>query len=96
MILKITGKIIAIPMIILFSVLYYMLYGASNLYCRVAGIAYVLLGLLAILAIATQQWISLEIFGILAAVGFIVVMLAGHILGMLDSAKEFFGEVLHA
>ncbi len=95
MILKIMGKIVAIPMIILFLVLYYMLYGASNLYCRVAGTAYTLLGIFAILAIITKQWIALEIFGILAVAGFIVIMLAGHILGLLDCAKEYFGAVLH-
>ena len=96
MILKIMGKVVAIPMVILFSVLYYMLYGASNLYCRVAGTAYTLLGIFAILAIITQQWIALVIFGILAAAGFIVILLAGHMLGVLDCAKEYFGSVLHA
>ena len=95
MILKIMGKIIAIPMVIIFSALYYMLYGASNLYCRIAGTAYTLLGIFAVLAIITKQWIALEIFGILATAGFIVIMLAGHILGLLDCAKEYFGAVLH-
>ena len=94
--LKLLCKIIAVPMVILFTVLYYIMYGAARVYCRVAGTVYVFIGICIFLAIITKQWLNLEIFGILAGAGLLILIAAGWLLGSFDSGREYFKGKLSA
>ncbi len=66
MILKMLGKILATIGIIVFSALLLAIKVIENIGAHVAGLALVLLGILALMAIISTNWFALTVFVVLA------------------------------
>lgn len=58
-------KFLMLPVIFILSVMKLFLEGATKVYCLVAGVAINLLVIFSVLAIITQQWFALVVFGVI-------------------------------
>lgn len=54
--IKLVGKVISVPMIIIFTVLYLLTYAAAYIYCKLTGIAFTFLAICAVIVIISKQW----------------------------------------
>lgn len=94
LILKLCGKIIALPMILVMTILFYVVTIFSRIYGLAAMVFNLVIMLCAIIALFLQQWNNLGI-----AIGILVVsyLLMGAwdiIAGVFAYAKVFFTELL--
>ena len=93
---KVLGKIIAIPMILVMTVLFYIVTIFSRIYGLAATVFNLVIMLCAIVALVLQQWNN---FGIAVAILVISYLLMGAwdiVAEFFASAKEFFTGVLFA
>lgn len=81
-------KLLMLPVVVVFCVMKLFLEGAAKLYCLVVGIVINLLAVCSVLAIITQQWFALILFGILFVIILSVFLCAGMITVLLDNIKD--------
>lgn len=81
-------KILGLPVILIIDFIRLLLKGATKIYCLVAGIAINLLAICSVLAVITQQWFALGVFGILFFVVMAILFCFGFIVMVLDRLKE--------
>lgn len=94
--LKLLGKIIAIPMIIIMTILFYTIFVLSRIY-KLAALVFNLAFLLcAVMALCLQQWRNFWIAVAILVISYIVLGAWDVISGIVASAKAFFVEVLFA
>lgn len=62
--MRFTVRFLKLPIIMVLGLLSLLIEGATRLYCLVAGVAINLLLVCSVLAIVTQQWFALGLFGI--------------------------------
>ena len=81
-------KILAMPVMLVVCFIRLFLKGATKVYCLMAGIAINLLAICSVLAVITQQWFALGVFGILFVAILAVLYGAGVFMVVLDNVKE--------
>ena len=77
--MKIVKKIVTFPIIIVLSILSRLIDLIIKAECWVAGVGFLLLAILAILAVIKQQWIQVGVFAGLAGLGIILLFLSANI-----------------
>lgn len=86
--MNIVKKIIVFPIIIVLSILSRLINLIIKAECWVAGVGFLLLAILAILAIMKKQWLQLGIFAGMAGVGAIFLFLSANIQILLEDSLE--------
>ncbi len=86
--MNIVKKIIIFPIIIVLSILSRLINLIIKAECWVAGVRFLLLAILAILAIIKYQWLQVGIFAGMAGVGAIILFLSANILIVLEFGLE--------
>ncbi|MBO4609832.1 MAG: hypothetical protein J5696_08190 [Lachnospiraceae bacterium] len=86
--MKVIKKIVTFPIIIVLGILSWLIDLIIKAECWVAGVGFLLLAILAILAIIKQQWIQVGIFAGLAGLGVILLVLSANIQIWIESGLE--------
>ncbi len=95
-VLKLLGKIIALPMILVLTILFYVVTILSRIY-GLAAIAFNLtIMLCAIIALVLQQWNNFGIAVAILVVSYLIMGAWDIIAGMFVCARDFFTRVLFA
>ena len=81
-------KFLMLPVIFILSVMKLFLEGATKVYCLVAGVAINLLVIFSALAIITQQWFALVVFGVIFVFILGVLFVTGRIGLFLENLKD--------
>ena len=77
--MRIVRKIVILPIIIVLSILNRLIELIIKAECWVAGVGFLLLAILVILAVIKQQWLQVDVFTGLAGLGIIVLILSANI-----------------
>ena len=77
--MKVIKKIVTFPIIIVLGILSWLIDLIIKAECWVAGVGFLLLAILAILAIIKQQWIQVGIFAGLAGAGVVLLFLSANL-----------------
>ena len=86
--MRIVKKIVIIPIILVLSILSRLINLIIKAECWVAGVGFLLLAILAILAIIKHQWLQVGIFAGMAGVGAIFLFLSANIQILLEDSLE--------
>ena len=86
--MRIVKKIATFSIIIVLSVLRCLIDLFIKVECWVAGVGFLLLAILTILAIIKQQWLQVGVFAGLAGVGLIIPFLSANIQVWIESGLE--------
>ncbi len=86
--MRIVKKIVIFLFIIVLSILSRLVDLIIKAECWVAGVGFILLAILAILAIIKHQWLQVGIFAGMAGVGAIVLFLSANIQVLLEDGLE--------
>ena len=86
--MRIVKKIIILLIIIVLSILSRLINLIIKAECWVAGVGFLLLAILAILAIIKHQWLQVGIFAGMAGVGAIFLFLSANIQILLEDSLE--------
>lgn len=86
--MNIVKKIVVFPIIIVLSILSRLINLIIKAECWVAGVGFLLLAILAILAIIKHQWLQVWIFAGMAGVGAIFLFLSANIQILLEDSLE--------
>ena len=86
--MKIVKKIVTFPIIIVLSVLSRLIDLIIKAECWVAGVGFLLLTILAFLAIVKHQWLQVGVFAGLAGAGLIILFLSANIQVWIESGLE--------
>ena len=87
--MKIVKKVVTFPIVIVLSVLSRLIDLIIKAECWVAGVGFLLLAILAILAVIKQQWLQVGVFTGLAGMGLIVLFLSANIQFWIESGLEW-------
>ena len=79
---------IILPMIIVMSLLSLMITIVASVYENVAGLPMKLVGICILLALFTKSWLAAVLFGIILAMGYLVVILAAFVSSLLDVGRN--------
>ena len=79
---------IILPMIIVMSLLSLMITIVASVYENVAGLPMKLVGICILLAFFTKSWLAAVLFGIILAMGYLVVILAAVVSSLLDVGRN--------
>ena len=77
--MRIIKKIVTFPIIIVLSILSRLIDLIIKAECWVAGVGFLLLAILAILAVIKQQWLQVSAFAGLAGAGVVLLFLSANI-----------------
>ena len=86
--MKIVKKIVTFPIIIVLSILRCLINLIIKAECWVAGVGFLLLAILAILAVIKQQWIQVGVFAGLAGIGILLLFLSANIQVWIETGLE--------
>ena len=86
--MKIVKMIVIFPIIIVLSILRCLINLIIKAECWVAGVGFLLLAILAILAVIKQQWLQVGIFVGLAGLGAIILFLSANIQAWIELVLE--------
>ena len=86
--MKVVKKIVIFPIIIVLSILSRLIDLIIKAECWVAGVGFLLLAILAILAIIKQQWLQVGIFAGLAGLGMVILFLSANIKVWIEGGLE--------
>ena len=86
--MNIVKKIVVCPIIIVLTILSRLINLIIKAECWVAGVGFLLLAILAILAIIKHQWLQVGIFTGMAGVGAVLLFLSANIQILLESSLE--------
>lgn len=86
--MKIVKKIVIFPTILVLRIIRWLINVIIKAECWVAGVGFLLLAVLAILAIMKQQWLQVGIFAGMAGVGAIFLFLSANIQVLLEDGLE--------
>ena len=86
--MRIVKKVIVFPVIIVLSILNRLINLLIKAECWVAGVGFLLLAILAILAIINRQWLQVGIFAGMAGVGAIFLLMSANIQILLEDGLE--------
>ena len=86
--MRIVKKIVIIPIILVLSILSRLINLIIKAECWVAGVGFLLLAILAILASIKHQWLQVGIFAGMAGVGAIFLFLSANIQILLEDSLE--------
>ena len=86
--MKIVKKIVAVPIVIVLSILRCLINLIVKAECWVAGVGFLLLAILTILAIIKRQWLQVGIFAGLAGLGVIILFLSANIQAWIELLLE--------
>ena len=95
-ILKLLGKIIALPMILVLTILFYVVTILSRIYVLAAIAFNLTIMLCAIIALVLQQWNNFGIAVAILVVSYLIMGAWDIIAGMFVCAKDFFTRILFA
>ena len=93
---KVLRKIIAIPMILVMTVLFYIVTIFSRIYGLAATVFNLVIMLCAIIALVLQQWNNLGIAVAILVISYLLMGAWDIVAAFFASAKEFFTGVLFA
>ena len=79
---------IILPMIIVMSLLSLIITIVASVYENVAGLPMKLVGICILLALFTKSWLAAVLFGIILAMGYLVVILAAVVSSLLDAGRN--------
>lgn len=95
-VLKIFGKIMAIPMIIIMTILFYTIFVLSRIY-NLAALAFNMVFMLcAVIALCLQQWHNFGIAVVILVISYMVIGAWDVIAGIIATTKKYFIGVLFA
>ena len=77
--MKIVKKVVTFPIVIVLSVLSRLIDLIIKAECWVAGVGFLLLAILAILAVIKHQWLQVGVFALFAGIGIILLFLSANI-----------------
>ena len=77
--MKKVKKIVTFPIIIVLSILSRLIDLIIKAECWVAGVGFLLLAILAILAVIKHQWLQVGVFALFAGIGIILLFLSANI-----------------
>ena len=86
--MKKVKKIVTFPIVIVLSVLRCLIDLIIKAECWVAGVGFLLLTILAFLAIVKHQWLQVGVFAGLAGAGLIILFLSANIQVWIESGLE--------
>ena len=86
--MKIVKKVVTFPIVIVLSVLSRLIDLIIKAECWIAGVGFLLLAILAILAIIKQQWLQVGVFAGLAGAGVIILFLSANIQVWIENGME--------
>ncbi len=86
--MRIVKKIVIIPIILVLSILSRLINLIIKAECWVAGVGFLLLAILAILAIIKHQWLQVGIFAGMAGAGVILLLLSANVQVGIESVLE--------
>ena len=95
-VLKLLGKIIALPMILVLTILFYVVTILLRIYGLVAIAFNLTIMLCAIIALVLQQWNNFGIAVAILVVSYLIMGVWDIIAGMFVCAKDFFTRILFA
>ena len=93
--MKILKYFVALPMLILFTVLKVIMKLVMKLYEDLSGFVFLPLIILLLFALFTKQWINVEILGLLFAAAFAVLFAIVSVAVHIDICQEFFLNMMH-
>ena len=77
--MKVIKKIVTFPIIIVLGILSWLIDLIIKAECWVAGVGFLLLAILAILAVIKHQWLQVGVFALFAGIGIILLFLSANI-----------------
>ena len=77
--MKIVKKVVTFPIVIVLSVLSRLIDLIIKAECWIAGVGFLLLAILAILAVIKHQWLQVGVFALFAGIGIILLFLSANI-----------------
>ena len=86
--MNIVKKIVTFPIIMILSILSRLIDLIIKAECWIAGVGFLLLAILAILAIIKQQWLQVGVFAGLAGAGVIILFLSANIQVWIENGLE--------
>ena len=86
--MRIVKKIVIFLFIIVLSILSRLIDLIIKAECWVAGVGYLLLAILAILALINQMWVQLGIFIGFFAVGVVIMLMSAHVQLVIDELQS--------
>lgn len=86
--MRFTVRFLKLPIIMVLGLLSLLIEGATRLYCLVAGVAINLLLVCSVLAIVTQQWFEVVVFGILFVAMLLVLLCVGMVAVVIDNLRS--------
>ena len=86
--MKIVKKVVTFPIIIVLTILSCLINLIIKAECWVAGVGFLLLAILAILAIIKRQWLQVGIFAGLAGAGVVILFLSANIQVWIENGVE--------
>ncbi|NLT47117.1 MAG: hypothetical protein GXX92_01760 [Clostridiales bacterium] len=86
--MKVVKNIVTVPIIIVLCLLKCLIDLIIKAECWVAGVGFLLLAILTILAVVKQQWLQIGIFAGLASLGIIILILSANILVWIERGLE--------
>ena len=86
--MKIVKMVVTFPIIIVLSILSRLIDLIIKAECWVAGVGFLLLAILAILAGIRQQWLQVGVFAGLAGLGLVILFLSANIQVLIEDVME--------
>lgn len=86
--MRIVKKIVIFLFIIVLSILSRLINVIIKAECWVAGVGFLLLAILAILALINQMWVQLGIFIGFFAVGVVIMLMSAHVQLVIDELQS--------
>ena len=81
-------RILAVPIILILDLLKIIINLLIKAECWVAGVGFLLLTIIAILALVNKMWLQLGIFAIIIAAGAVILLMSVHILFVIELLKD--------
>ena len=86
--MKMIMKIVAVPVLMVLTVLNWLINGAARVYAVVLALFYQVLAICGVMALIKHQWTSLGILVVMFGLSLGVVFGAGTIMAIVDDAKD--------
>ena len=86
--MKMILKIIALPVLMILTVLNWLINGAARVYVIVLALFYQILAVCSLMALVKHQWTSLRILVVMFVLSLGVVFGAGTIMAIVDDMKD--------
>ncbi len=86
--MRLLKKVVLLPVIVLVVIMSTSMKLILKAECWVAGVGFLLLAILATLALINKMWLQLGLFASLLVIGVVIMLMSAHILFWIETLRE--------